>query len=49
NKNADFLVKKMELLARIIELEQSAKENENNTKLRDAEINELRSRISKLE
>ncbi|CAG8681590.1 24934_t:CDS:1 [Cetraspora pellucida] len=37
------------LMARIIELEQSAKESAENTKLRDAEINELRSRVSKLE
>ncbi|CAG8737448.1 1312_t:CDS:1, partial [Acaulospora morrowiae] len=36
-------------MARIVELEQSAKESAENTKLRDAEINELRSRVSKLE
>ncbi|CAG8794108.1 41424_t:CDS:2 [Gigaspora margarita] len=49
NENADFLAKETGFLARIMELEQSAKENENNTKLRDAEINELRFRVSKLE
>ncbi|CAG8554218.1 1210_t:CDS:2 [Racocetra fulgida] len=36
-------------MARIVELEQSAKESAENTKLRDVEINELRSRVSKLE
>ncbi|CAG8527298.1 4461_t:CDS:2 [Dentiscutata heterogama] len=45
----DYTERETGLLARIMELEQSAKENENNRKLRDTEINELRSRISKLE
>ncbi|CAG8753540.1 21934_t:CDS:2, partial [Gigaspora rosea] len=44
-----FLAKEAELMARIVELEQSAKENAENSKLRDSELNELRSRVSKLE
>ncbi|CAG8839926.1 17181_t:CDS:1, partial [Cetraspora pellucida] len=44
-----FLAKEAGLVARIVELEQSAKENVENSKLRDSKLNELRSRVSKLE
>ncbi|RIB27456.1 hypothetical protein C2G38_2029378 [Gigaspora rosea] len=43
-----FLAKEAELMVRIIELEQFAKESAENSKLRDSELNELRSRVSKL-
>ncbi|CAG8611696.1 10580_t:CDS:2, partial [Diversispora eburnea] len=48
-EKAEFLAKEVGLMARIVELEQSAKESAENTKLRDVEIDELRSRVSKLE
>ncbi|CAG8684284.1 9119_t:CDS:2, partial [Cetraspora pellucida] len=48
-KKTIFLVKEVELMARIIELEQFAKKNAENSKLRDSELNELRSRVLKLE
>ncbi|CAG8627085.1 10007_t:CDS:2 [Paraglomus brasilianum] len=38
-ERAEFLAKEVGLMARIVELEQSAKENAKNTKLRDAELN----------
>ncbi|RHZ71211.1 hypothetical protein Glove_261g90 [Diversispora epigaea] len=45
-ENAEFLVKETGLIARIVELERSAKENAENTNLRDTELN---ARISNLE
>ena len=59
-ERAEFLAKEVGLMARIVELEQSAKENAKNTKLRGAELNakieqtakenaELKARVVKLE
>ncbi|RHZ80752.1 hypothetical protein Glove_132g74 [Diversispora epigaea] len=48
-KNVEFLAREAGLIARIAELEQSAFSFVEDAKLRDDELNELRSRVSKLE